>query len=54
MKCPNFESQQWKDLANKLGSLLAYREFLKYGDIPLADNYAATFKSIKTRTVEES
>lgn len=54
MKCPNFESQQWKDLANKLGSLLAYREFLKYGDIPSADNYAATFKSIKTRTVEEA
>lgn len=54
MKCPNFESQQWKDLAEKLGALSAYREFLKYGDIPSADNYPATLKSIKTRSAEKT
>ena len=49
MLCPNLSSPQWKALVERVGETEAWREFLKYGEIPSEDIY----KSIKTKTTEE-
>lgn len=46
MACPNTNSPQWQALVEKIGVREAYREFMKHGDIPSADNYQETFKGV--------
>src|ERR1043165_1033329 len=46
MACPNVNSQQWKDLVSRIGVREAYKEFLKYGEIPDAGAYPESFKGV--------
>ena len=46
MACPNINSQQWKDLVSAIGVREAYREFLKYGEIPNAGAYPQSFAGV--------
>jgi hypothetical protein len=50
-KCPNKNSKEWVQLVSKIGPSQAMLEYLKHGDIPIADNY--TNQSNKDTFIKE-